>query len=217
MASSKRMDAGGIDGVDGVDAGHHGGDHRAGQLVDDRAEAGVLLRRPADDGERPDRVRAVIDGLDVQDGKVVRQAVVAEVIAERPFGQLPVGIDRADDAEVGLGGDGQAGLARRATMRTRRPPRAAGEGQLRQPFRQRHDGGEGHRRRPADEDVDPERHALAQRRRVMHADAAMDLVVQPDLAIGPDTGCPTAARGTCRGWSAASRAGRRPRCRPAAR
>ena len=53
----QRMHAGRIDGVNRVHAGHHRRDDRAGQFVDDLAEAGVLLRRPADDGERPDRRR----------------------------------------------------------------------------------------------------------------------------------------------------------------
>ena len=42
----------------------------------------------------------------------MREAVVAEVIAERAFGQQPLGIDRAGDAEVGVGVDRQlAGAA----------------------------------------------------------------------------------------------------------
>ena len=39
------------------------------------------------------------------------------------------------------------------------------------------------RRRAADEDVDAERHAARDRRGVVHADAAVDLVVQADLAV----------------------------------
>ena len=53
------------------------------------------------------------------------------------------------------------------------------------PFGQRHDGGQRQRRRAADEDVDAQRLAAPDRRRVMHADAAMNLVVQPDLAVRP--------------------------------
>ena len=150
------------------------------------AEAGVFLRRPADDRERPDRVRPVIDVLHVQHRKVVGEAVVAEVIAERAFGQLPRRIDGAGDAEIGLGRHRQE----RVRFVGRRPhqPHApaaqrAGEGQFRHSLGQRHHGGEGHGRRPADEDVDAERHAAAQRLGMMDADAAMDLVVQADLAI----------------------------------
>ena len=82
-------------------------DDRPGQLVDELAEDRVFLRRPADDGERPDRVGAMIDVLDVQHREIVRQAVVAQMIAERSLGQLPLGIDRAGDAKVGLGVDRQ--------------------------------------------------------------------------------------------------------------
>ena len=38
---------------------------------------------------------AMIDVLDAQDREIVRQAVVAQMIAERPFGQLLVRVDRA--------------------------------------------------------------------------------------------------------------------------
>ena len=117
------MDARRVDGVDGVDAGEDGRDQRAGQLVDQLAERGVFLRRAADRGERPDRAGAVIDPLDPEDGEVVRQAVIAEVVAERPFGLAGVGVDGADDGEIGLGGDRQAAVGSR-TIRTRRPPSA---------------------------------------------------------------------------------------------
>ena len=74
--------------------------------------AGVLLRRPADHRERPDRVLAVVDLLDAQHREVVRQAVVAEVIAERALRACArVGIDRADQAEVGVGVHRQRAVA----------------------------------------------------------------------------------------------------------
>jgi len=101
------MHPGRIHGVDGLHPGDDGRDDWSRQFVDDRAEAGVFLRRPADDGERPDGVVAVIDVLDVQHGEVVRQRVVAEVVAERAFGQLPLRIDGAGNDEVGVGGEGQ--------------------------------------------------------------------------------------------------------------
>ena len=86
--------------------------HRFDQFVDQRAEHRVLLRRPADDREGPDGVLAVVHPLDDHHGEIVGQAVVAEVIAEGPLGQLAAGVDVAADAEVGLGVDGKL-LARR--------------------------------------------------------------------------------------------------------
>ena len=60
----QRMNAGRVDGVDGVDAGEDAGDDRAGQLVDQVAERRVFLRRPADRRERPDGSVAVVNALD---------------------------------------------------------------------------------------------------------------------------------------------------------
>ena len=91
----QRVDAGRVDGVDGAHAGDDAGDDRAGQLVDQLAEGGVFLRRPADRGERPDGAVAVVDALDPEHGEVVREAVIAEVVAERPFGLATGGIDGA--------------------------------------------------------------------------------------------------------------------------
>src|SRR5438105_2759444 len=99
------MDAGRIDRVDGADTGHDGGNHRTRDVVNDLAKAGVLLRGPADDGERPDGTGPVKDGLHVQHGEVMLEAVIAEMVAERPLRKLAQGIDGADNAEVGVGED----------------------------------------------------------------------------------------------------------------
>ncbi len=102
----QRVNAGRIDRMHGMNAGQDGGDDGASEFVDDLAEDRVFLRRAADDGERPDGTVAVIDALDAEDGEVVLQAVVAEVVAEGAFGQELVGDDGAADAEVGIGVDG---------------------------------------------------------------------------------------------------------------
>ena len=91
------VDPGGIDGMDGMNSGHHGGDHGAGQVVNDLAEAGILLRRPADYRKGPDGLGAVVDSLDLEDGEVVHQTVVAEVVAEGAFGELAVVSDGRTD------------------------------------------------------------------------------------------------------------------------
>ena len=65
------MDAGGVDGVDRVDAGEHARDDRPGQLVDQGAERRVFLGRPSHRGERPDGPVAVIDAFDAQHREVV--------------------------------------------------------------------------------------------------------------------------------------------------
>ena len=124
----------------------------------------------------------MVDALDAEHREVVRQAVIAEVVAERPFGLADVGVDGADDHEIGLGGHRQA-RRRAATIRTRRPAQGPGEAQLGQALGQRHHGGDRQGRRAADEDVDPQRLAPPDRRRVVDADPAMDLVVQADLAV----------------------------------
>ena len=208
------MDPGGVDRVDGVHAGDHGRDDRPGQLVDQLAERRVFLRRPAHRGERPDGALAVIHPLDSQHREVVGQAVVAEVVAERPLGLPHVRVDRAGDHEVGLGRHGQASVGR--DHGDPPPAQGPGEGELGQPFGQRHHGGDGQGRGAADEDVDPERLAPPDRRGMMHADPAVDLVVQADLpvrlvsvareldAVHPEV------------RPAPGRAGRDPRCRPGA-
>ena len=150
---------------------------------------GVLLRRPADDGERPDRPLAVIDALDVQHREIVGEAVIAEVVAERPFRQLPRRIDGADDAEIGLGRHRQEWIrlpTRRAggrTSRTRRPPSApakvssgipSGSGITAASVR-----AGGPPTKMLTRNGTPRRRAVG----VMDADAAMDLVVQTDLPV----------------------------------
>ncbi len=89
----QRMDSRGVDRVEGLHAGERDGNHRLGQLVNELSERGVLLGRPPYDGEGPDRVIAMVDRLDLENGKLVSEAVVPEVIAERPLGQA-FGSDR---------------------------------------------------------------------------------------------------------------------------
>ena len=117
----QRMDAGRLDGVDRPHARDRPRNHRPGQLVDQLAEHRVFLRRAADHRERPDRVVAMVDALDQHHREIVRQAVVAQVIAEGSLGQLPRGVEVADDAEVGLGVDGQLVAAGRSSARGGRP------------------------------------------------------------------------------------------------
>ena len=61
----QRMHAGRVDRMDRPHARNLLRNHRPDQLVDQLAEDRVFLRRAADDRERPDRSRAMIDVLDV--------------------------------------------------------------------------------------------------------------------------------------------------------
>ena len=145
----------------------------------------------------------------------MREAVVTQVIAERTLGQLAVGVDRAGDAEIGLGIDRQSARAsessasagRRARRQTTSSDRPSGSGITAATVK---------RRRPADEDIDPQRLAAANRRSMMHADAAMNLIVQPDLDVRPilTAGKLHAIHAQVR--PLASPADRHLRCRPAA-
>ena len=83
---------------------------RAGEFVDDLSERGVFLRRPAHDRERPDRPVPVIDFLDFHHWEIMLVAVIAQMVAERAFGQSFLGIDPAGDAKIGLGINGQVGF-----------------------------------------------------------------------------------------------------------
>ena len=136
----QRVNAGGVDGVHGMDAGKHARNDRPGQLVDQGAEGRVFLGRPSHRGERPDGTVAVIDAFDAQHGKIVLEAVIAEVVSERPFGLADVGIDRAADDEVGLGRHGEAAVGRDHGD----APAAQGPGecQLGQALGQGHDRGD---------------------------------------------------------------------------
>ena len=123
----------------------------------------------------------MVDVLDLHHGEVVGQAVVAQVIAERALGLERVGHQPAGDAEVGLGGDRQ--LPGAADHRHAPAAEHAGQPQLAHALGQRHHGGQRHGRRPADEDVHRQWLVAPECRGVMGGDAAMDLVVQPDLAV----------------------------------
>src|SRR5205807_8608598 len=117
--------------------------------------------------------------LDSQHRKIVREAVVTQMIAEQTLRQLAVAVDRAGNAEIRLGIDRQCA---RSTDHCHAPAaKHAGKRKLRDALRQRHDGGHGERGCPADEDIYTQWLAAPDRRPVMDTDPAMNLIMQPDL------------------------------------
>ena len=138
----------------------------------------------------------------------MRQAVVAKVVAEGAFRQRSARIDPAGDGEVGVRGDHEAVVP---PLPGEPPPgQHPGEEEFAQPLGERHHGGEGMGRRSPDEDADPERFAAPLGRGVMHADAAVDLIVHPRLsvavlapgeldAVHPDVGRERGAEGASAG------------------
>ena len=110
------------------------------------------------------------------------EAVVAKMVAERPFGLELAGMDFAENAEIRVGANWQrpAFLLREADAPS---AQGASEGQLGHALGQGHHGCDGKRGRPADVDVHGQRLSTFERGGVVDADAAMELVVQPDFAI----------------------------------
>ena len=73
------------------------------------AREGEVFRRPRRDGEREDRVGAVIDALDLDDGQCRRlRGVIAHELAKRPFLAQLVAIYLALDDQLRMGRDRQA-------------------------------------------------------------------------------------------------------------
>ena len=125
---------------------------------------------------------AMIHVLHAHHGKLVRQAIVAQVIAEWPLGQQPLGLDEAGEAEIGLGVDRQlAGAADH-----RQPPPAQHAGQ--RPAR-RLPSGMGITAATVIAGGPPTKTftssflAAADGRRMVRPDAAVDLIVDPHLAV----------------------------------
>ena len=185
-------------------ARQHGRDDRAGQLVNQLAEHRVFLRRPADDRERPDRVR--------RDDRPCRPSAP---------GNRARGCSSPGDRRTGLRAAARAGSTvpvmqksasasmRQAVALTDHPHAAAaqraGEGQLAAcppaaASRRPASSPAARRRRCSRETA----RRVAIGRGMMHADAAVDLVVQPDLAVRLVLAAARAARGTCRGSNCAS-------------
>src|SRR5690348_10332031 len=97
------MNARGIYGMHAVNARQHARNDWPGEFVDELAEDRIFLRRAADDRDRPDRAVAMIDMLDPKHGEIMRQTIVAEMVAEGALGEELVRDDGARDAEVCVG------------------------------------------------------------------------------------------------------------------
>ncbi len=81
-----------------------------------------FLRRPTDDGKRPHGAVAMINLVNAQHGEVVRETVVAQVIAERALRFLRR-INHPGDDKVGVGIQSRSAVCRGA-KRMRSPARA---------------------------------------------------------------------------------------------
>src|SRR6185369_3290863 len=138
-------------------------------------------RRTTYGGKRPDRVVPVIYLLHPEYREVVSKAVVAEMVAERPFRQQLFRGHRSGDAEIGFGGDRQ--LSASADHGEAMPAQQPGKGELGHPLGEWHDRGNGQGGGAADKDVHPERQTLRDCLGMMDADAAVDLVVYSGLPI----------------------------------
>ena len=178
----QRMHARGVDRMHARNPRQHRRDHGAGQLVDEPAEERVFLGWPAHHRDRPDRPLAVPHVADPQHGEVVPAGIVAEVVAEGPFRLHGGRRHAALDHEVGVGVDGRSALA--GDHRDPMPREHAGEREFGESLRQRHHRRDGQRRGPPHEDRHLQRLAPRERLGVVHADAAVELVVQPRLAVG---------------------------------
>ena len=96
-------------------------------------------------GLEKDGVRTIMYAFHSHDRKVVRQTVVAQMIAKRAFGFLDSGNDAPFDAEIGLGQDGQP--ARTPDHGDAMPAQYSGEQNLGDTLKQRHDGRQSHGQR----------------------------------------------------------------------
>ena len=102
------------------------------------------------------------------------------MVAERAFRLFQVFADGAGDDKIGIAG--KEIIVAPVVSKTA-ATHQAGKSEFRKAFRQRHDGRKRMRRRAAYKNGTPEWLVALQVLRVVHADAAVQLVVQPDFAI----------------------------------
>ena len=134
------------------------------------------------DGKQPDRARPVKDAIDAEHGEIVRQAVIAEVVAERSFGLLR----RIGSIVPAITKSASAGIGKKpavATIRSRRPPRTPAKLSSGSPSGNGITAATVKAGRAADDHVDPQRLPPPDRRRVVDADPPMDLVMKTGLLI----------------------------------
>lgn len=108
------MDASGIDRMHRFNARDDRWNDWISQFMNQLAEGGVLLRRPPDNGEGPNRSVSMPNMLNLHDRKVVTQTVVSQVVAERAFW--------LGSMWIYLANDGKSRRNSSAFMRTQRRP-----------------------------------------------------------------------------------------------
>src|ERR1039457_3777197 len=175
----ERMNPGSINGVNGMYTGNKCRDQGTGQFMNEGAKSSIFLWRTTDGSKGPDRPFPVKALLHPDHWKVVGKAVISQVVAERSFREGSPRIDDAAYAEIGLGRDRQ--LSGPADQFPASPSQKPREGKFRHTLRQKHDGCYGEGRRPADEDIYPERDSQRHGLGMMDTDSAMNLIMQSNL------------------------------------
>jgi hypothetical protein len=144
----------GIHGMHFTYSWKYGRNDWARQVMDELAERRVLLRWSSHHRKGPDGPLSTPDPINLENGKVVLQAVVAQVIAKRAFREQAARVDRATQAEICVSIDRKtAGLCDHANSFARK---RASKRQLTEALGQRHHGGKRHGGVPAHKHVDPE-------------------------------------------------------------
>ena len=162
-------------------AGQHGRNHGASEFVHEPAEKRVFLRWSTDDRHRPDRPVAVPDMRNTHHGKIMPARIVAQMIAKRPFRFRGTSHHRAFNDEVCFGVDGRPVCA--GNHRNAMAGEHTGKCQLGKALGQRHHCRDGKRRCATHKNRHLEPLSACHRRRMVHADAAVELVVQANLMI----------------------------------
>ena len=125
-----------------MNTGKHCRNRGAREIMNQRPKDRVFLWRTTNHCKWPNRITTMINRIDIHNGEIVRQAVIAQMVAKRSLGQTTVRINRATDAKVCFRADhGVGSLTHHSHGMTRQ---RAGKGDFRDAIGQRHYGGHRH-------------------------------------------------------------------------
>ena len=149
------------------------------EFMDKVAKDRILLRRTAHGGKGPDGTFAVVDGVHLEYREVMREAVIAHMVAKRPF-RLALGQHVPADAKIRLR-EHRQGQTRHCGHLCAPAAEQSGKAQFRKSFGQGHDRSHGEAGRPAHINMHGQGFAHFERAGVVRPYAPVNLVVQPHL------------------------------------
>ena len=178
--NQQRVNARRIHSINRLETGNLNRNHRPGNLVDKQTKCRIFLRGTTHNSKGINSVSPVPNIFDVEHGKIMRQAIIPQMIAKRTLGFGLAGMNHTSNNKIGFRRN-NTGIPARIAKPT--PGQTPGKNELGQTLGQRHNSRKRMRGRSPDKNTHAQRLSPPERIGMVNPNIAADLVVQTNFFV----------------------------------